>query len=91
MRMNIIIDSREKGRRERASTYYTNKGHKANVETLDVGDYLFDDQVVFEYKIMSDFMSSVLNGRNPCFSGLFLAIIIDDAQEVTFFLSQSLF
>ena len=61
MRMNIIIDSREKGRRERASTYYTNKGHKANVETLDVGDYLFDDQVVFEYKIISDFMSSVLN------------------------------
>ena len=58
MRMNIIIDSREKGRRERASTYYTNKGHKANVETLDVGDYLFDDRVVFEYKIMSDFMSS---------------------------------
>ena len=59
--MNILIDSREKGRRERASTYYTNKGHKADVETLDVGDYLFDDQVVFEYKVMSDFMGSILN------------------------------
>lgn len=59
--MNIIIDSREKGRRERASTFYTNKGHNANVETLDVGDYLFNDRVVFEYKVMSDFMSSILN------------------------------
>ena len=59
--MDILIDSREKGRRERASTYYTNKGHKVNVETLDVGDYLFNDRVVFEYKQMSDFMSSILN------------------------------
>ena len=59
--MNIRVDSREKGRRERASTYYTNKGHQTTVETLDVGDYLFDDRVVFEYKQMSDFMSSILN------------------------------
>ena len=28
---------------------------------LEVGDYLFDDQVVFEYKEISDFMSSILN------------------------------
>ena len=59
--MNIIIDSREKGRRFRANDYYSGKGHEASIETLDVGDYLFDDRVVFEYKEISDFMSSILN------------------------------
>lgn len=59
--MNIRVDSREKGRRERASTYYTNKGHQTTIETLSVGDYVFDDRVVFEYKQMSDFMSSILD------------------------------
>ena len=59
--MNIIIDSREKGRRDRASTYYSTKGHNTTIDTLTVGDYLFNDQVVFEYKEISDFMGSILN------------------------------
>ena len=59
--MNIIIDSREKGRRFRAAKHYTDKGHDTQVQTLDVGDYVFDDRVVFEYKEISDFMGSVLN------------------------------
>ena len=59
--MNIIIDSREKDRKERANIFYSGKGHTAKVEMLEVGDYLFDDQVVFEYKEISDFMSSILN------------------------------
>ena len=59
--MNIIIDSREKDRKERANIFYSGKGHEAKVEMLEVGDYLFDDQVVFEYKEISDFMSSILN------------------------------
>ena len=59
--MNIKIDSREKGRRFRAKEYYTDKGHDTQVQTLDVGDYVFDDRVVFEYKEIGDFMSSVLN------------------------------
>lgn len=59
--LNIRIDSREKGRRERASSYYSNKGHNCSVLTLDVGDYLFNDRVVFEYKEIGDFISSVLN------------------------------
>ena len=59
--MIVLIDSREKGRRERASTYYNNKGHETSIQTLDVGDYLFNDTVVFEYKQISDFMSSILN------------------------------
>ena len=37
--MNIIIDSREKDRKERAWKFYSDKGHSAKVEVLDVGDY----------------------------------------------------
>ena len=59
--MNICIDTREKGRKLRANLYYNDKGHNAEVRMLDVGDYLFDDRVVFEYKEIGDFMSSVLN------------------------------
>ena len=59
--MNIVIDSREKDRKERAEIFYSGKGHEAKVEMLEVGDYLFDDQVVFEYKEIGDFMSSILN------------------------------
>lgn len=59
--MKIKIDSREKARKDRAKEFYIAKGHDVNVETLDVGDYIFDDNVVFEYKEISDFMSSILN------------------------------
>ena len=59
--MNICIDSREKDRKDRACIFYSGKGHQTNIEMLEVGDYLFDDQVVFEYKEIGDFMSSILN------------------------------
>ena len=59
--MNICIDSREKGRKLRANIYYNDKGHEAQVTMLDVGDYLFDHKVVFEYKEISDFMGSIVN------------------------------
>lgn len=59
--MRIIIDSREKDRRNRAEIFYSGKGHETQVEKLEVGDYLFDNKVVFEYKEISDFMQSILN------------------------------
>ena len=59
--MNICIDTREKGRKLRANLYYNDKGHNAEVRMLDVGDYLFDDRVVFEYKEIGDFMSSIVD------------------------------
>lgn len=59
--MNVLIDSREKDRKDRALAYYNGKGHEAHIETLDVGDYLFNDSVVFEYKEIGDFMSSIMN------------------------------
>ena len=59
--MNILIDSREKARKIRAADFYAEKGHSSTIKSLDVGDYVFGDQVVFEYKEIGDFMSSVLN------------------------------
>ena len=59
--MNILIDSREKARKIRAADFYAAKGHSSTIKSLDVGDYVFSDQVVFEYKEIGDFMSSVLN------------------------------
>ena len=59
--MEILIDSREKQRKIRAADFYASKGHSSTIKSLDVGDYVFKDQVVFEYKEIGDFMSSVLN------------------------------
>ena len=59
--MNILIDSREKARKIRAADFFAGKGHSSTIKSLDVGDYVFDDRVVFEYKEIGDFMSSILN------------------------------
>ena len=59
--MNILIDSREKARKIRAADFYAGKGHSSTIKSLDVGDYVFSDRVVFEYKEIGDFMSSVVN------------------------------
>jgi len=59
--MEILIDSREKERKIRAADHYASKGHSSSIRALDVGDYVFNDQVVFEYKEIGDFMSSVIN------------------------------
>ena len=59
--MNILIDSREKARKIRAADFYAEKGHSSTIKSLDVGDYVFSDRVVFEYKEIGDFMSSVVN------------------------------
>ena len=57
--MDIVIDSREKHRTSTAYDYYRCKGHEPKVDLLEVGDYLFNDQVVFEYKEVGDFMQSI--------------------------------
>ena len=61
--MKIKIDSKEKGRVESSKKYYTDAGHDVSVESLGVGDYLFDDEVVFEYKTVDDFIKSIKDGR----------------------------
>lgn len=60
--MNIQIDNREKHSRiEHAKKYY--KNDEIQVKELQFGDYIFENQVVFEYKTLSDFVQSVKTGR----------------------------
>lgn len=68
--MMIVVDSREQGLRDlttrrkyRAKQYYLGKGYDCEIKTLEVGDYLFDNKVVFEYKTINDFMSSIVSAR----------------------------
>lgn len=68
--MKIIIDTREHGphgltstRKSRARAYYSAKGYDCEIRQLTYGDYLFNDQVVFEYKLIDDLMKSITNGR----------------------------
>ena len=68
--MKIIIDTREHGprgltstRKSRARDYYSTKGYDCEIQQLEFGDYLFNNQVVFEYKLIDDLMKSITNGR----------------------------
>ena len=61
--MNITIDSREQSRIESATQYYEKQGHTVTVTELPIGDYLFDNQVCFEYKTIPDFITSIQDGR----------------------------
>ena len=68
--MKIIVDTREHGphgltstRKSRARDYYSSKGYDCEIRQLTYGDYLFNNQVVFEYKLIDDLMKSITNGR----------------------------
>lgn len=68
--MKIIVDTREHGphgltstRKSRAYDYYQGKGYDCEIQQLEFGDYLFNNQVVFEYKLIDDLMKSITNGR----------------------------
>ena len=68
--MKIIVDTREHGphgltstRKSRAHDYYESKGYDCEIRQLTYGDYLFNNQVVFEYKLIDDLMKSITNGR----------------------------
>ena len=68
--MKIIVDTREHGphgltstRKSRAQEYYSAKGYDCEIRQLEFGDYLFNNQVVFEYKLIDDLMKSITNGR----------------------------
>ena len=61
--MQVKIDTREQDRIKIATEYFKSQGLEVSVEQLPVGDYLFDNKVVFEFKVWSDFMSSIIDGR----------------------------
>ena len=61
--MNLKIDSREQNRIQSAKEYYTKQGLTVSVEELPIGDYIFDDKVVFEFKKVPDFIASIQDNR----------------------------
>lgn len=61
--MRVQIDYREKKRLDKAQEYYDGKGYDVSVETLETGDYVFDEKVAFEYKTFSDLFSSIMDNR----------------------------
>lgn len=67
--MNILIDYREKKSRiTHATHYFEGMNDHVHVQELPFGDYVFENRVVFEYKVLSDFVHSVKSGRvfNQC-------------------------
>ena len=66
--MKVAISDKELTRIPKAEKYYNELGLEVTVENLEYGDYVFDDKVAFEYKTMSDFISSIQDHRvfNEC-------------------------
>ena len=66
MPLKVTIDTREQNRIQSAKTYYEKQGLDVEVAELPIGDYIFTnetDSVVFEFKLISDFVSSIQSGR----------------------------
>ncbi len=64
--MKCFIDHREQDRVKSATKYFTEQGLEVEVKELLVGDYIFTDgkdEVAFEFKEISDFITSISNGR----------------------------
>lgn len=62
--MLVEIDYREKHSRiEHAKKYYESLNDEVNVRNLPFGDFIFEKQVVVEYKSLSDFVASVKSQR----------------------------
>ena len=61
--MQLTIDSREQSRIQSATEYYKQQGLTVEVQEEQVGDYIFNNQVCFEFKTIPDFVSSIQNGR----------------------------
>ena len=64
--MKLIIDSREQNNKTRyqlCKKYFQNQGYKITTKELSTGDYIFNDQVVMEFKTWPDFISSITDHR----------------------------
>ena len=61
--MLVKIDTREKNRIKSASKYFKEQKLDVSVEELPVGDYVFDNKVCFEFKLIPDFIASIQDGR----------------------------
>ena len=64
--LKVKIDTREQDRIKSATEYYKSQGLEVEIAELPIGDYIFTDgteEVVFEFKTVVDFVSSIQNGK----------------------------
>jgi len=63
----VHISDKEQDRIKTATEYYQQQGLEVEVKNLPIGDYIFIDtngkEVVFEFKTVSDFVSSIQDNR----------------------------
>lgn len=94
MGFTVTIDDREKKTRiEKAIEYFEEKGDKVKVTHLDIGDYIINNEVVFEYKRLDDFVKSVKDRRvfnqavdqSTNFKYHFVVVVGTDRQRKAYF------
>ena len=94
MNYSVLIDYREHpDRRKNAGLYYAGQGDNVRVGDLLIGDYIFNNKVVFEYKTLTDFIKSVESNRvfNQCIDQStnypyhFLVIVADEDEKHALF------
>ena len=64
--MLVQISDKEQDRIKSATEYYQQQGLTVEVSNLEIGDYVFstdEDSVVFEFKTIPDYISSINDGR----------------------------
>ena len=61
--MKVQISDKEQSRIKKAEEYFQSLGCETEVTNLKYGDYLFNNQVIFEYKTMSDYIASIQDNR----------------------------
>lgn len=61
--MKLQIDNRESNSRINSASQYFSNDYQIEVGSYPVGDFIFDDKVVFEYKTTHDIISSIIDGR----------------------------
>lgn len=60
--MKLVIDNREDNKRINSATRFFST-YSVKTDQLPIGDYLFEDKIIFEYKTPSDMINSIIDGR----------------------------
>ena len=61
--MLVEISDKEQSRINSAKTYYEEQNLDVEICNLEIGDYIFDHKVVFEFKTTADFVASIQDNR----------------------------
>ena len=61
--MLVQISDKEQNRIPTAEQYFQELGCETEVCNLEIGDYVFDNKVAFEYKTIADFITSINDNR----------------------------